>query len=72
MSWSLFGANAMPEDPVSRVRRYRERAEECRALATQAPSPEFRAEYEKIAGCYDKLVEAELILARAQRQTKQD
>jgi hypothetical protein len=62
----------MPEDPISRARRYRERAEECRALAAQTPSPAIRSEYEKIAGYYDQLVEAELLFVRAPRQTKQD
>jgi|307.fasta_scaffold70315_2 hypothetical protein len=54
-------------DPLTRSRRYRERADECRKLAALAKSPEARAEYEKLAGFYDEIAEAELKLANADR-----
>ena len=52
-------------DPLFRARRYRDRAAECRKLASSATSPTTRAEYELLASFYDEIAEAELKLAGA-------
>jgi hypothetical protein len=49
-------------DPISRALRYRERAEECRRLAS-IPAPSETGHYARIAEHYATLAEAEEKLA---------
>jgi hypothetical protein len=49
-------------DPLTRSLRYRERAAECRKLATLATTPATRVEYEELARCYEEIAAAELKL----------
>jgi hypothetical protein len=55
-------------DPSSRVLRWRERAAECRRLAALADNDHLRAEYEKLAGYFDEIAEAELKIAEAEKK----
>jgi hypothetical protein len=48
--------------PDERVSRYRDRAEECNALADQAKNARMRAHYIQMAECYLKMAEAELAM----------
>jgi hypothetical protein len=50
--------------------RYRQRAAECRRLASLADSEHLRAEDEKLALQYEEIAEAELKLANAERLDK--
>jgi hypothetical protein len=50
-------------DPLSRAQRHRERAVECRRLASQTTSAEVRAEYEELARNYEELAQAEISMA---------
>jgi hypothetical protein len=47
-------------DPLSKATRYRERAEECLALATMAGDDHIRLHYEQLAETYLSLAMAEL------------
>jgi hypothetical protein len=53
---------------MSRSLRYRERAKECRNIASLAKDARIRAEYEKLATFYDEIAGAELKLANASNQ----
>jgi hypothetical protein len=57
-------------DPITRSKRYRERAVECRRLASLADNDHLRAEYEQLAGHYDEIAEAELKIAEEQKKTR--
>jgi hypothetical protein len=49
--------------PHERARRYRAKAEECRALSQLAIRAEIRDQYKHLAECYDSLAFAEDRLA---------
>jgi hypothetical protein len=53
-------------DPLSRSKRHRERAAECRRLASLAASAETKAEYEELARNYEELAQAEISVGHAQ------
>ena len=50
-------------DPLTRAKRYRNRAAECRQLAGISADQHLIMEYERIAENYIKLAEAEEMLA---------
>jgi hypothetical protein len=54
-------------DPINRVRRFRERAAECRRLASLATSGEERSEYEALASQYEDIARAELSALNTRR-----
>jgi hypothetical protein len=58
----VWWRRAVP-DPLSKAQRYRERAAECRRLASLATSAETQREYEELAGHYEELARAEATLA---------
>jgi hypothetical protein len=47
-------------DPLARSRRYRERAAECRKLASLTGDENVRAEYTLLATHYEELADVEL------------
>jgi hypothetical protein len=53
-------------DPLSRARRYLERAAECRRLASLTFA-DTRAEYEELASQYEDIAQIELSLSDAKR-----
>jgi geranylgeranyl pyrophosphate synthase len=68
---ALAWANSVSDDkPITRARRYGERAGECRKLARLATSTETRAEYLHLAQCYEEIADAELKLANAESAKK--
>jgi hypothetical protein len=46
--------------PQSRIKRYKDRAEECMSIADAAKDPKIRVQYMHLAESYLKLVEIEL------------
>jgi len=57
-------------DPITRAKRYRDRAAECRKLASLASSDATRVEYELLASYYDEIAQAELKLADPDRMDR--
>ena len=55
-------------DPSSRAARYRQRAIECRRLASTASNDYLRAEYEKLAIKYEDIADAELKIEEAEKK----
>jgi hypothetical protein len=53
------------QDSPSSAQRHRERAAECRRLASLATSADTRAEFEQLAENYEELAEIEIALANA-------
>jgi hypothetical protein len=53
-------------DPLTRAKKYMERADECIRLSNLAGSPELKAEYERLADQYQHLAEGEVKFAEEQ------
>ena len=53
-------------DPLSRAKRYKERATECMRLAGQSTDQEIARHYQSVAENYLVLAQGELALAAAQ------
>jgi len=57
-------------DPLSRAKRYKERAAECMRLAGQSTDQEIARHYQFVAENYLNLAQGELALAAAQEGTR--